>query len=60
MAIDANVYYAASGDVAVWIDAGGSIHLRVRERQGDPVELSEHEAIELADLLRKLAQELGS
>jgi len=58
MTAGGKVHYAASGQIAVWIDDGGSIHLKTCEPHGDPVELAEHEAIELADLLKTLVKEL--
>ena len=47
-------------EVRVWAEPGGPIMLRVVESSGDPVELNEHQAIELADLLRRLAAQISS
>lgn len=41
--------------IAVWVDGG--IHIKTSEPHGDPVELSEVEALALADLLKRLAEE---
>ena len=50
--------YTVADDVTLWIAEGGSIHIKAREPHGDPVELSEEEALELAAILTRLAQEL--
>jgi len=49
------VYELAGGDIALWSD-NGVIMLKVREPFGDPVELNEHEALEIAELLVRLAK----
>jgi hypothetical protein len=41
--------------ITVWVDGG--IHIKTRGPSGDPVEMSEKEALALADLLRKLVRE---
>jgi len=41
--------------VSVWIDGG--IHIKTQEPNGDPVEMSEEQALALADLLRRLVEE---
>ena len=41
--------------VTVWVDGG--IHIKTREPHGDPVEMSEEEALALADLLRRRVEE---
>jgi hypothetical protein len=51
------VYELANGEIAVWLQPGGSICLKTLSKFKDPVELAEHEAIELAELLTKLVQE---
>jgi hypothetical protein len=40
--------------ISVWVDGG--IHIKTREPHGDPVEMSEEEALALADLLRRLVE----
>lgn len=50
-----SIYELSGGDITVWVD-NGVIMLKVREPFGDPVELNEHEALELADLLARLAR----
>jgi hypothetical protein len=57
MAADETVYTIAD-HVTLWIAPGGSIHIKTREPHGDPVELAEHEALELAAILTKLVEEL--
>jgi hypothetical protein len=52
-------YYTVSDDITLWIGEGGSaIHIKTIEPHGDPVELNEHEAIELIELLNKLVAEM--
>lgn len=51
------VYEMSGGDIDVWVDPGGAICLKVRTEFNDPVELSEHEAIALAELLMRLVNE---
>lgn len=51
------VYEVAGGEIDVWVDPGGAICLRVRTKFNDPVELAEHEALALAELLTKLVTE---
>lgn len=46
----------ASGDISVWV-VDGSIHLKVNSEFKDPVELGESEALELGELLVRLAKE---
>jgi hypothetical protein len=48
-------YSAASGEITLWLDGG--IHLKVQEPSGDPIEMSEDEAVELANLLLKLVED---
>jgi hypothetical protein len=49
------IFEMASGDISVWVD--GSIHLKVNSAFKDPVELGESEALELGELLVRLAKE---
>lgn len=53
----ARVFEMAGGEIAVWIDPGGAICLKTKNRAGDPVELAEHEALQLAELLTRLVHE---
>jgi hypothetical protein len=41
--------------ITIWVDGG--IHIKTREPHGDPVEMTEEEALALADLLGKLVEE---
>ena len=50
---DDSVHQVASGDIEVRVDPGGATCLR--KRISDPVELTEHEAVALAELLLRLA-----
>jgi len=49
-----NRYEFAGGEVLVWID--GCICIKTRNKYNDPVELADEEALELADLLKRLAE----
>jgi len=51
------VYELAGGEIVVWADESGGIMLKVRQPFGDPVELGEAEALELGELLLRLAKE---
>jgi hypothetical protein len=48
--------FTVSDDVSLWIDEGGSIHIKTRGP--DPVELTEDDALELAAILTRLANDL--
>lgn len=47
----------AGGDVLVWLDESGAICIKTKDTFDDPVELAEHEALSLADLLVRLVKE---
>ena len=51
-------YTVAGGDIHIWVD-NGVICIKVTEPYGDPVELNSHEADELSELLKKLADEIS-
>lgn len=46
----------ASGEVFIWLDPSGGICLKVLNSHNDPVELAEHEALEIAEALTRLVQ----
>jgi hypothetical protein len=50
--------YTIADHVDLWIADGGAIHIKTREPSGDPVEITEEDALELAEILTKLASEL--
>ena len=50
----------SSGEVVLWIEQGTSIHIKAITREGDPVELSEEEARELAAALTEMAAALDT
>lgn len=55
------VYNLFGGDeVILWAEPGGPIMLKVVEPSGDPVELNEDQASELAGLLRQLVDEISN
>jgi hypothetical protein len=53
---DSRIYEVAGGDIKLWLDGDGPIMLKVQGSAGDPVELAEHEALELAELLTRLVE----
>jgi hypothetical protein len=50
--------FTVADDLTLWIADGGSIHIKTRAPLGDPVELSEEAALELAAILIGLVEEL--
>ena len=56
MASNTNIHELAGGDIAVWQDEAGTVFLKLQEKYGDPVELGEQEALELAELLIQLVK----
>ena len=52
---DRSVYELAGGELLVWLDGG--ICIKTVEPHGDPVELGEQEALDLARLLTRLVGE---
>ena len=48
-------YKFADGEVTVWID--GCICIKTQNKYDDPVELADEEALELSELLKRLAEE---
>lgn len=59
MGNDTKIYEMASGDIAVWVDEEAAcICIKTRNKYQDPVELSEEEALGLANLLTKLVNEM--
>jgi hypothetical protein len=50
--------FTVADHVDLWIVDGGSIHIKTREPHGDPVELTEDDAVELTETLFRLIDEL--
>jgi hypothetical protein len=48
------------GDVHLWLEQGTSIHIKTVEPHGDPVELTEDQAGELARILLDFARQAAS
>lgn len=44
----------ASGEVMIWLDPSGAICLKTVNPHNDPVELAEHEAMEIVEALTRL------
>ncbi len=57
MTSETTVHKLAGGDVVVWVDDGGAICIKTKDKFNDPVELAEHEALDLANLLLRLVEE---
>lgn len=57
MATDKTIYTIAD-HIPLWIEQTGSVHIKTCDPHGDPVELGEEEALELAALLIRLVKEL--
>lgn len=55
MADKTQVFQLAGGEISVGIDGG--IHLKINTPGNDPLELGEEEALELGELLVRLALE---
>lgn len=50
------IYTIASGDITIWVEPSGPICIKLNTKFNDPIELAEHEAMELANLLIRLAK----
>ncbi len=46
----------ASGEVVIWLDPSGVICIKTVNPHNDPVELAEHEALEIADALTRFVR----
>jgi hypothetical protein len=57
MSSHTDIHELAGGDLLVWQEESGAICLKAQEKYGDPVELGEEEALELAELLTRLVKE---
>lgn len=54
-----NDYFESSdGSVRIWIEQETSIHMKVVTLTNDPVELSEEEANEIAEILKNYAKRI--
>ena len=51
------IHEFSGGEICVWLDESGVICLKSRNKFNDPVELAENEALELAELLKRLVDE---
>jgi hypothetical protein len=50
------IYKVADGEIEIWLDPAGGICLKAQNKFNDPIELSEHEATSLAELLTLLVK----
>jgi hypothetical protein len=53
-----NFFESIDGAVRIWIEQGTSIQIKVVSEFNDPVELTEHEALEIAEVLRRFASRI--
>jgi hypothetical protein len=54
-----NEYFESrDGTVRIWIEQGTSIQLKAITKENDPVELSEDEALEIAEVLKQFASRI--
>ena len=56
MPADTQVHELAGGEICVWQEESGVIMLKTHQKYNDPIELGEEDALELADLLTRLAK----
>ena len=52
---DQSIVEFAGGEIALW-DDDGVLMLKLTERHGDPIELNEHQALELGEFIVKWAR----
>lgn len=53
-----NYFETSDGAIRIWIEQGTSIHMKAVTSENDPVELSEAEAIEVAEVLKRFANKI--
>ncbi|OJA53516.1 hypothetical protein BGV69_25950 [Burkholderia ubonensis] len=51
-------FETSDGAVRIWIEQGSSIHIKAVTKENDPVELSEAEALEIAEVLKQFASRI--
>jgi hypothetical protein len=50
--------FLSNNEISLWIENGTSIQMKAVTKYGDPVEINYDEAIELSNILRKMADEI--
>jgi hypothetical protein len=50
------IYESDDGDVRVWLEQE-AVYVKIVDKYGDPVELTSEEALKLASILRRYAEE---
>ena len=53
-----NYFETSGGAIRIWIEQGTSIHMKAVTSEDDPVELSEAEAIEVSEVLKRFANKI--
>jgi hypothetical protein len=51
------LYELAGGEVVIWVEPDGPIMIKTKDPRGDPVELTEEEALDIAETLNLLVGE---
>ncbi|RQH01654.1 hypothetical protein [Paraburkholderia dinghuensis] len=51
-------FESSDGTLRIWIEQESSIHIKATTKEGDPVELSESEALEIAEVLKDFASRI--
>lgn len=54
------IYSFENGELLLWVDETGAVHLKVNNPHKDPVELCEDSVRRLRDLLGKLLEDNGA
>jgi hypothetical protein len=49
----------AQGEIAIWYEENGGVHIKTYEPHGDPVEITEDEAREIAQWLMFISGQLS-
>ena len=55
-AADGREFYRIAGEIDVWLEDGGAICLKSRNKNNDPIDMGEDEAEELGNLLLGLVK----
>lgn len=56
--LEKNYFETSDGAIRMWIEQGSSIHIKAVNKESDPVELNESEAMEIAEVLRQFASRI--
>lgn len=59
MNAEPKIYELSGGELEAWADQSGSVMIRVKSKDRDPLELGEGEVQELIDILQTLLTEIS-